>query len=113
MSVVQFQGRPSVPISSSDQKQHLEQIARAARQVMRGQINCTLELTLDASVATTPIIDSRISIQTHIGFMPTTADAATELASGNLYCVPANGTAVVHHTNSANTTRVFHISLLG
>lgn len=111
MGVQQFVGRPSVQTTARDERAHREQIARAVNNAMRGHLNCTLQLTLDAGVTTTTITDERISAQTFLGLMPTTANAAAAVAT--TYVVPSNGAAVVHHANNAQTDRVFVVSLIG
>jgi hypothetical protein len=113
MALTQFPGRPSVQTSAANEAAHREQIARSLNSAMRGYINCTLLLTLDPGVASTQIIDSRISFQTFVGMMPTTPNAAAEVASGNLYVVTEAGLATVFHTNNAQTDRIFTITVVG
>jgi hypothetical protein len=113
MSVVQPVARPAVQLSSSNEADHRRQIAQGVNRMSQGQINCTLFVTLNPGASSTPVVDSRISLQTAVLLMPQTAAAATELASGNLSIVCTSGSAAIIHTNSTKTDRTFTAALLG
>lgn len=111
MSVVQPFARPGVQPESPDVERLTREIARTLNKVNQGQMNCVLFVTLDPSVATTTVIDSRISLQTCASFMPQTANAAAEVPT--LYATCTNGQMVVTHTNNALTDRTYTVSFLG
>lgn len=113
MTVAQPVGRPGVQLSNGDETDHRRQLAQAVNRINQGHLNCTLFVTLDPGVTETPVVDSRISPQTSFIFHPTTANAAADVASGQLYAVCTNGSAVIHHANNADTDRTFTIGMLG
>lgn len=77
-------------------------------QLILGNLNNTATITLTANAATTTVTNSRVSANTHLEFMPTTANAATELASGSMYVSSRNkGEFVITHANNAQTDRTF------
>lgn len=106
-------GRPLAQEDMPDERQHRRQLARTVNLAMRGQSNNSMQVTLAASVATTTVIDARLSINTALHLIPLTADAAAEVAGGALYVVPAAGQAVIHHANAASTDRTFMASMIG
>lgn len=84
------------------------------RGVLGGKLNATGSVTLTDSVASTDIIDPRISIESVILFMPTTANAATEAAAGGMYVsAQLNGSATVTHSNGPSTDRTFRYLVIG
>jgi hypothetical protein len=64
-------------------------------------------VTLTTNVASTTIANTFIKANSLIFMMPTTANAAAEVASGNLYYTVAAGSIVINHTNSATAGRTF------
>lgn len=113
MTVTYFPGRAIPSEDSTGERQHRQEIARAAASAMKGQTNNTLSLTLDANATTTTITDARISIATAVLLSPMTAHAAAEIGAGTLWIVPAAGVAVVNHANSAQADRTFQAALVG
>jgi hypothetical protein len=111
MATVAVQGRPAPQLDLTDERAHRRDIARVLKQVQTGQMNSNVIVTLDPSVATTTLIDARISIQTAVLLSPQTADAAAELPT--LWIVPSNGQAVFHHTISAVADRKYIVALIG
>lgn len=83
--------------------------ARAVRQLARGRCNASGSFTCDTSSATTTVTDSTIQVGDIIELTAITANAAAEMASGNLYVTPATqeGQITVNHTNSVTTGRTF------
>ena len=113
MTQTYFPGRVFVQEDMADERQHRKQIARSLNTAMSGKTNNTLQVTLDVSVASTTVTDVRISLSTAVLLSAGTEDAAMEVASGNLYCVPSQGQCVIHHTNSAVADRTFNVALIG
>jgi hypothetical protein len=114
-----FQGVPSYLVNEGE---HRRQIAACVNKQNNGKFNCTLAVTLTASAASTTVTDSRIGTGSLMVFMPQTAHAAAEMASGNLYIpastvVPALGSvpgkAVIQHTNNSQTDRTFIMGIFG
>jgi len=86
----------------------------ALRQIMDGKTNNTGSFTVTANQATTAVTDFRVGADSVIAMMPTTANAATEWASGNMYVSSAGKqTFTVTHTNSATASRTFKYTVTG
>jgi hypothetical protein len=80
--------------------------------ILKGKLNNTGQFTVTANATTTTITDSRIGANSVICVMPTTATAATELAT--LYFGTfAEGSCVANHSNDAATDRVFKYTVTG
>lgn len=104
----------AVPVTYADEKAHRRVLAEAINRILQGKINCFIEFTSDHDQPSTVIQDARISAYSVLVFMPTTANAATDLA--NLY-VPEtsmlSGQATVFHSNAATTDRSYRVGILG
>ena len=84
--------------------------------MMEGRHNGHGTVTLTASSATTTFLDRRISANTKIFLMPTTANAAAEVGAGGLFFTWPNvtaGTAVLNHANNSQVDRTFSYVLAG
>ena len=112
-SVYPGSSRPRVPLTSSAEATHRQQIASRVNAILSGQIDATLQVNLAPSVAVTVISDGRISVQTCAVAAPLTAHAAAEVAAGGLWWVPTAGTLTIHHANNAQTDRSFMFALIG
>ncbi len=89
-------------------------VAQAVNRIDDGSINATGTITLTISVASTTLSDRRIGQQTKVILVPTTANAAGELAT--LYQTLPNATegqAVLNHANNAQADRTFGYVLAG
>lgn len=84
------------------------QIIQTINQLILGNLNNTGTVTLTASAATTTVSNSRVSANSYIDFMPTSANAAAELAAGTMYVSSRNkGEFTITHANNAQTDRSF------
>jgi hypothetical protein len=85
-----------------------------ARLARRGKLEATGTVTLIANAASTVVTDARASFQSFIGFMPTTANAATEVGNGTIYVSTRNnGSFTLAHANNAQTDRTFAYLVIG
>ena len=92
----------------------ITQIARVVNRINGGKINATGTVTLVANAASTAVSDARATAFSCVGFMPATANAATELGNGTLYVAArANGAFTISHANNAQTDRAFVYSIVG
>ena len=99
---------PGVKQDGSDTDQ---QKANVTNNMLRGKMNCTLDVTLRANETTTVITDPRIYSTSIFIFDPRTATA--KLAYYDMYVSSvAKGTATITHTNTADTDKTFVIGLL-
>ena len=104
----------SVARSWDNEKEHRAKLADAINQALKGKLNNVSDVTLTASTALTTLTDARIGANSHINFMPQTANAASELKSGNFYVsARGKGTANIIHTSTATTDRTFTYAVLG
>jgi hypothetical protein len=67
-------------------------------------------VTLTPNSSTTNLTDARLRFDSVVVFMPTTANAAAEIANGTLWVAEAgrvNGSATIVHANNAQTDRSY------
>lgn len=111
MSVVQTIGRPAVQVSSPNETDHRRQLAQAINRLNQGHSNTTLTVALDAGQTETVVTDSRISPQTCVSLHPQTANAAAALPT--TYVVCTKGLMAIHHTDNAETDRIYTVGIVG
>jgi hypothetical protein len=92
----------------------LRKVVDCLANVMRGNLNATLDITLAAGAATTVVKDPRIGPFSALTFMPQTANAAAEIGAGTLYVsARLNGQATLAHANAASTDRTYTMLIVG
>lgn len=81
-------------------------------QANRGRLACTGTVTLTPLANSTVVTDARAGPTSHIGFMPTTANAAI---AARLLTVQSQGkgTFAIAHTNNAVPDRTFVYCIMG
>lgn len=94
-----------------------KKIILSLQQLAAGRSNAVGTVTLATGSATT-VVTPKGTGSCAVGSTPiltaTTAAAAAEVASGNMYVsVVANGSFTITHTNSANAGRTFLYAILG
>src|SRR3990167_7444370 len=117
---------PTLTDYTPDHNSLLRDIIRVVKGIMIGNMNIVRQITLTAGSATTDVALEKdvVSAKSYIGFMPTTANAATEFGAGSLYVSTINetGSAVgglaaysirITHVNNAQTDRTFRIIIVG
>ena len=88
-------------------------IAEVVNGIMNGKTNNTGAVTLRQSEVTTVITDERIGYNSVILFMPTTSQAADEMAHGHMYVSSrGKGTATISHGNH-NSVMTFAYVIVG
>lgn len=103
---------PAVPREWPDEKEHRRKIAEGAERALEGKLRSVNTVTLTANQATSTLSDKRIGPASFIGFMPTTANAAAEIAT--MYVsAQADESATITHANNAQTDRTFTYIVLG
>ena len=99
--------QPVSPVGSNP-AEHRRQIAEKFNALLQAQGH--LDITLAANAGTTTITDARIQYYSVLKWMPMTAHAAA--ADASMYVPQAtlkNGSAVIAHTNDANTDKTFRV----
>lgn len=94
--------------------QDLTKINQAIEQMDQGRLNCSGEFTLAASATTTTVPAPTVAPGTRIVFSPTTANAATALAT--TFILDSNvsaGSFIVSHASGASTDRSFSWIAIG
>lgn len=87
-------------------------VAAWMREANQGHLSNTGTFSCTSGTAQTVLVDSRIGFASCIGFSPTTANAAAELAT--LYVSDRSaGGATIAHANAATGDRTFTYSILG
>jgi hypothetical protein len=83
-------------------------------QTNQGHIDNCGSVSLLSGTATTILTDSRIGLNSFIGFMPKTANAAAEIGGGTLYVgSQSEGAATLTHANDVTGDRTFRFCILG
>lgn len=92
----------------------LRSLTDVVRGLMIGRANIAADLTLTANQSSTVITDPRLHSRSIILPMPTTANAAAEIAAGTMWVsAQGDGTATITHASNAQTDRTFRIGILG
>lgn len=102
---------PAIPRASNS-----EIIVQSINRINRGKVNATVDVTLTAASATTEVTDERISVSSAVMFMPMTANAAAELATGACYVNESdlsNGSLTITHNSNSQTDRKFRLLIIG
>lgn len=104
----------TVSEASHDNDAHRREIARGANRALDGKVNALGRITLAAGKNSTTVIDPRATVQSHLSFMPLTATAAQEKASGAMYVKQRKtGEFTVGHSIGSATDRAFGYLVLG
>ena len=108
-SLAQASGRRYLGVDNPEDKDKIQEVLN---NVLAGKLNNNGIITLTANAATTTFTDSRIGSNSVIQFMPTTANAAAEIA--NVYCDTfAKGSCVIHHSNNAQVDKTYWFTVTG
>ena len=94
----------------------LKKIVLAIQQLSAGRSNSVGTVTLTTNAAATVVTDGNCASGSVILFMPTTANAATELGNGTMYVPTAtilNGSFSITNANAATTGRTFLYAIHG
>ncbi len=92
--------------------EHLRILADRINLLINGRSNAVGDVTLTANAASTTLTDARIGLDSHIGLMPTTSNAAAALAT-TYVSSRGKGTATITHANNAQTDKTFRYSIQG
>lgn len=89
-------------------------IASVINELIQGRSDATQAVTLDINVATTTVSRDNFSGDAAVVLFPSTANAATEFISGNLYVSDVSpGSFTITHTNNAVAGRTFYYMVFG
>ena len=90
------------------------QISQVVNNILDGKVNSTGSFTCATSAASTVVTDFRAGKQSIILFMPTTANAATEVGNGTIFVSARNKQSfTVTHANNSQADRSFGYAILG
>lgn len=82
------------------------QVERTINEILKGRANNVGEVTLDASVTTSTVVDTRIKSQMIVFLVPRTANAAAALTNVYVSTV-ADGSFTLTHSSTATTDRTY------
>lgn len=108
--------KPAVPETGTDWREWLLKVSRRVNDMTHGHMNTGGLFTLTANVASSTMTDDRISVDSTVVLVPTTANAAAEIGAGTLYMSETgrvNGSLVITHANNAQTDRTFRVVIIG
>ena len=109
----------SLPESYSPELREFDRkVVRVVNGAMNGKTNNTGEVTLTTSTVTSTVTlaAGRIGQDSLVMFMPTTANAATELAAGGMFVSSrsvADNLFRITHANNTQNDRIFKFMLIG
>lgn len=104
--------RLSPPSFMTDEVEWRRKAVQWMAQAHIGHIANTATATILSGTVATVLIDTRIGFASVLTFMPTTANAATEVAT--LYVSSqSKGAATLTHANAGSGDRIFKYSILG
>tara|TARA_R100001086_G_scaffold123233_1_gene63474 strand:+ start:319 stop:648 length:330 start_codon:yes stop_codon:yes gene_type:complete len=103
---------PTVPLSIPDTSQHLRLVSTSLNNTIDGKLNSTGTITLTASATSSTLTDARISGNSVILFMPTTANGRTALNTLHV-SARASGSATLTHASSGNTDQTLSYCIIG
>lgn len=102
------------PQTLDDTEQWQRQSAAWMNEANQGHLQNTGIITLNANQNTTVVIDERAGLDTYVGFMPRTVNAAAEMGNGSMWVsTQAKQSFTITHANNAQTDRTFIYTLLG
>ena len=107
---------PGVPGYLPDAQAWLRKMASVVNNLLIGKLNVGGTVTLTANVASTTLTDARLTSESFVGLVPTTANAAAEIGNGTMYISETNrvnGAATITHANNAQADRTFRYAILG
>ena len=103
---------PTVTEYDNNEVEHRRRLALGVNKALSGKLNVVTTVTLTAAATTTTLTDARLTPQSVISFMPTTANAAAGITA--LYVTNlTNGSATLNHANNAQADRIYQISIIG
>lgn len=105
-------GYPAVEPFNDDDKAHRRALAVVLNNAMQGKLNNTGTFSLTANAASTTLTDARIGANSTVLLMPTTANAASALAT-TYFSAFADGSCTVTHANNAQADKTFNYAVLG
>lgn len=106
-------GGVSIPVYEPDEDAHRKRIGEWAKEVMKGKLNDVGSVTLATGTTTTTVQDSRVGVNSFIGMMATTANAASAAALGSLFITTTDSAFTITHNNSASADKTFRYCVLG
>jgi hypothetical protein len=108
-------GFQTAPLAwAGEAEEWIRKVSEVVNAVMNGKTNAAGTVTLTANAATTTITDARIGANTSVKLTPTTANAATAVATTyQTFPNAATGAIVINHANNAQTDKTFAYVLLG
>ncbi len=90
-------------------------VNHAIRELQRGRNNAHGSFTLNGNSSDTEITVTALncSANSHVSVAPTTANAAGQFTSGDMYWVAGNGSFIVTHGATSNNDETFTYGIVG
>lgn len=88
-------------------------VARTVNRILEGKINSVGTVTLSTGTTTTLVADFRAHANSKVLFQPTTANAASEWASGAMWATCSANQIDITHSSATETDLSFGYVLLG
>lgn len=103
---------PPIPtqVAPGQERNLLRIVAERSNLVLRGKMNAVATVTLTPGATSTVLTDERIGIFSTVNLQATSATAA---AAVGLWVEKAQGSATIHHDNTADLDRTFSCLIIG
>ena len=107
--------RPPDSLHEAANQNWVRRIVDVVNLLVKGKMNASLLVTLNASVATTDVIDARITVNSVLLPQPLTANAAAAAYETPYILTSAqnSGFVTLNHVNDANTDKTFNLLIIG
>ena len=109
--------RLSLPLDHPDERAHRRIIARIVNELVQGHANLFGTFSLSLNVASTRIVDTRVTRNSAIVWVPITSDAASEYGNGTIFysagALSSMEAFTLTHANNAITDRIFRYCIFG
>ncbi len=107
-----IRGSRTAPLQSFSAEAHRREIAETANLAVAGKTNNVGEVTLTANALATPVTDTRVSPQSHIGLTPVTKNALAAVPT-TLVWQRLDGSFTLLHDDNTQTDRKFSYAVIG
>jgi LDH2 family malate/lactate/ureidoglycolate dehydrogenase len=91
----------------------VRRLVEVVANMLRGNLNATLDVTLTAGATSTTVKDARLGPFSHIAPMPLTASASTAEKAGIWFSGQFNGQVTINHASSAATDQNVRLLIVG
>jgi len=94
-------------------EEHIRKVALIVDELVTGKSNNGFTVTLAANATETVIDRARVSVDTRVSLVPTSASAAAAIGAGSVWVETTVGRITIHHDSQPDTDRTFDATAIG